>query len=447
MCRPKTSKVGNIIGLIDAGMSLCRLNCSHGTPKENQRMIRNYYQARKLRPFKTCSLMLDLKGRQVRTAMACEPPTGIEVDMGDEVTVMCNANGQSTAECIYVDLDDLMNSLRPGDKVSFNDGELDAVVIEVTEEMMKVQFKDAGCVLPYKSMRIPGHRLSALNVLRAEDKNSILDMAVKHKMDYIAIPNVTSVKDIQEAKLARGEEGDKLAVVAKIDNLEAVHQFEGILKYVDGIIVLRNELAFELQPEKLMLAQKWMIQTANMQSVPIFLQSQVLDTQIEGLPTEARQEAADISSAVLDGADAFILSNETSIGENPQPAAILLAKAIAEAEQVYDHEKAFQEARAVSKEAGKNVEVTDMLCSTATQIALDNNVDLFICLTKTGKIARFLARQRPEQLILCCSEYSSVVRQANMVRGVIGYKVPAYLSKCHITPLSEFVTNCDLCFR
>ena len=182
-------------------------------------------------------------------------------------------------------------------------------------------------------------------------------------------------------------------------------------------------------PEKLMLAQKWMIQTANMQSVPIFLQSQVLDTQVEGAATDARQETSDISAAVLDGADAFILSNETSVGQNPQGSAVLLAKAIAEAEQVYDHEKAFQEARQVSKEEGKGVGVTDMLCSTATQIALDNNVDLFICLTKTGKIARYLARQRPEQLILCCSEFSSVVRQSNMVRGVIGYKVPAYLSK------------------
>lgn len=166
-----------------------------------------------------------------------------------------------------------------------------------------------------------------------------------------------------------------------------------------------------------------------MQSVPVFLQSQVLETQVEGTANDARQETADISAAVLDGADAFILSNETSVGNGPQESAILLAKAIAEAEQVFDHEKAFQEARLVSKEEGKGVGVTDMLCSTATQIALDNNVDLFICLTKTGTIARYLARQRPEQLILCCSEYSNVVRQSNMVRGVVGYKVPAYLSK------------------
>lgn len=114
-------------------------------------------------------------------------------------------------------------------------------------------------------------------------------------MDYICVPNITSVKDIQDAKLARSAAGENIGIIAKIDNLEAVHQFEGILKYAEGVVVLRNELTFELQPEKLMLAQKWMIQTANMASVPIFLQSQVLETQIEGKAVEARQETQDIS--------------------------------------------------------------------------------------------------------------------------------------------------------
>ena len=97
----------------------------------------------------------------------------------------------------------------------------------------------------------------------------------------------------------------------------------------------------------------------------------------------------------MDGADAFILSHETSIGKNGIETTGLLSKAIAEAEQVFDYEQSFNVAREASKAEGKNVAVTDMLCSTATQIALDNNVDLFICLTSTGNIAKSLARQRP----------------------------------------------------
>ena len=129
-------------------------------------------------------------------------------------------------------------------------------------------------------MNIPGHRLAQLPILQSSDKNDILQIAVKNNFDYILVPNVTSVKDVQEIKYARGDAGAKIGILAKIDNLEAVHQFEGILKYADGVVVLRNELSYELAPEKLMIAQKWMIQTANMAAVPIYLQSQVMESMI-----------------------------------------------------------------------------------------------------------------------------------------------------------------------
>ena len=144
---------------------------------------------------------------------------------------------------------------------------------------------------------------------------------------------------------------------------------------------------------------------------------------------DARQETTDISSACSDGADVFILSHETSIGKYPLESTVLLAKSIAEAENCFDHELAFEKIREASIEEGKRANVTDILCTTATQIALDNNVDLFVCLTSTGRIARFLAKQQPMQTILCCSVHSNVVKQANTSRGVIGYKIPAYLSK------------------
>ena len=107
---------------------------------------------------------------------------------------------------------------------------------------------------------------------------------------------------------------------------------------------------------------------------------------------QARVQSHDVSTGVLEGADVFILSHETSVGKNPVDSTILLAKAIAEAENVFDHEQCYQELRNIAKEQGKDGNVDDMLCSTATQIALDNNVDLFVILTQTGRIARYLAK-------------------------------------------------------
>lgn len=151
----------------------------------------------------------------------------------------------------------------------------------------------------------------------------------------------------------------------------------------------------------------------------------MVDNNLKG----ARQETMDVSCAVMEGADVFILSHETSCSKYSVDACVLLAKAIAEAENIYDHELTYQELRNIAKEQGNKGNVVDMLCTTATQIAIDNNVDLFVCLTSTGKIARALAKQKPMQTILACCTQPQVVRQVNTTRGVIGYKVPSYIRK------------------
>ncbi len=278
-------------------------------------------------------------------------------------------------------------------------------------------------------MKVPGARIQQLPVLQLEDKIDIKESANKYKFDYLIVPCVMSGRDIQEIKLTLSDEMKHCRVIAKIDSMDAVQNFETICKHADGVVILRNELAMEFEAEKLMIAQKWMTQTANLMSIPVFLQSQVLESMITNNLTGARQETMDISSSVIEGADVFILSHETSQGKFAVDATVLLAKAIAEAEAVYDHELVFQELRNIAKEQGNKGSAVDMLCTTATQIAIDNNVDLFICLTETGNVARSLAKQKPMQTILACCTQPQVVRQVNTSRGVIGYKVPVYIRR------------------
>lgn len=254
---------------------------SHGSKKANDTMVRKYFQAKKLRPYKTCALMLDLRGREIRQCKVTEPKEGVKFELGEKCKVREDryVTGASTKEIIQVDSQQIMKCVRPGDLISFEDGTLDALVLEVTEDEIVIQFKNAGVITGNKSVRISGQRLGDMPLLKVQDKEDIENIAKKYKFDYITVPNVTSVKDLQEAKQACGEDG-KLGIIAKIDNLEAIHQFQFILKYADAVCIVRNELAFELPPDKLMIAQKWMIQTANMESVPIFVQSQVLETMI-----------------------------------------------------------------------------------------------------------------------------------------------------------------------
>lgn len=187
----------------------------------------------------------------------------------------------------------------------------------------------------------------------------------------------------------------------------------------------------------MMIAQKWMLQRANHEAIPAFIQSQVLEGMLENDLTKARLETNEISTQVLDGADVFILSHETSIGKYGHEACIMLSKAIAEAENVFDYEQAFQDTRAGSIADGRKANVLDMLCTTAMNIALDNNVDLLVCVTETGRVARYLAKQRPVQTILACSTKGTVVRQVNSQRGVIGYQIPQHFGKWSICCVLE----------
>lgn len=153
--------------------------------------------------------------------------------------------------------------------------------------------------------------------------------------------------------------------------------------------------------------------------------------------TAKNQEAEDIISAILEGADSFILTHETSIGAFPAEATIQLAKAIAEGENIIDYEQIFNEIRQDQIKNAKKSNSIDLLASTACNLALENNVDLFVCLTETGKISRYLSKFKPFQPILSCSTSSFVVKQSNMSRGVIGYKIPLVLSKVPLSNILE----------
>lgn len=132
-----------------------------------------------------------------------------------------------------------------------------------------------------------------------------------------------------------------MQIIAKIDSLEAVQNFVSILKHADGIVILRDELAMELDCEKLVLAQRWMMQQGNLSATPVFLQSQVLESMINNDVKQVSKQTQDVANSVIEGADVFILSHETSVGKYPCDSTILLAKSIAEAENVYDHEQAY----------------------------------------------------------------------------------------------------------
>lgn len=171
--------------------------------------------------------------------------------------------------------------MRPGDYIYFNDGQLNAQVTDVEIDEIRIEFRSSGKIPSYGAVKLTGSKYGQLPLLKKEDFDDIKDFAVRYRFDYICLPCTQTGKDVQEVKLSIGEASRRISILAKIDTLEAVQQYEGILKEADGVILLRNELAFELEAQKQVIAQKWMINRANQEAKPVFIQSQVLESLID----------------------------------------------------------------------------------------------------------------------------------------------------------------------
>lgn len=187
-------------------------------------------------------------------------------------------------------------------------------------------------------------------------------------------------------------------------------------------MVARGDLGMEIPPEKVFIAQKWMIEKANLQGKPVITATQMLESMIKA-PRPTRAEASDVANAVLDGTDCVMLSGETANGDYPLNAVTIMAKICVEAEKMIDYKRLYNDLKLYSSGA---LPTAEAVASAAVSTVLDLNIDLIIVLTDTGKIARYVAKYRPPVPILACSVNQSVVRQMNLSRGVIGYKIPSF---------------------
>ena len=239
---------------------------------------------------------------------------------------------------------------------------------------------------------------------------------MKQNIDFIALSYTRKASDIEFARNVLGQQAAQIKVIAKIENHEGLHNFDEILSEADGIIISRADLAMEIPPEKVFIAQKWMIEKANLAAKPVMIVTQMFDSMVkQARPT--RQEASDISNAVLDGVDGLILNEETYSGDYPINAVSMLAKCCVEAEKTIDWRKTYNDLKLYSPAPYGTAE--SVACA-AVAAVLDLKVDLIVVITETGKLARLVAKYKPEVCIVCCSPNESVIQHMNVQRGVIG---------------------------
>jgi len=202
-----------------------------------------------------------------------------------------------------------------------------------------------------------------------------------------------------------GQKGANVRIISKIQTHEGLHNFDEILQESDGVMIMRNDLSMEIPPEKVFIAQKWMVEKANLASKPVMVCGQIFDSMCKNA-RPSRQEASDVSNAIMDGVDAVVLDDETAFGDYPINAVSMLGKCMIEAESTIDYRKCFNDLKLYSPSPYGTAE--SVACAAVNSV-LDLKVDLIIILTDTGKLARLTAKYRPECAIICCSSNKAVI--------------------------------------
>lgn len=244
----------------------------------------------------------------------------------------------------------------------------------------------------------------------------------------IAASFVRKSEDIDNIRDILGPRGAHIKIIAKIENQEGLNNYDEILAATDGIMVARGDLGMEIPPEKVFIAQKWMIEKANLAAKPVVTATQMLESMIKA-PRPTRAEASDVANAVLDGTDAVMLSGETANGSYPLNAVTIMARTCCEAERCFDYKRFFTDIKSFTPQP---ISTAEAIAASAVSTTLDLDIDLVIIMTDTGNIARLVSKYRPSVPILACCVNNAIIRQLQVVRGITGFKIPTFIGADNI---------------
>ncbi|CAM9988658.1 unnamed protein product [Ectocarpus sp. 12 AP-2014] len=270
-----------------------------------------------------------------------------------------------------------------------------------------------NCVLgERKNMNLPG-AIVDLPTLTEKDINDLQEFGLVHQVDYIAASFVRKAEDIDTIRMVLGEEGAHIKIIAKIENQEGIRNYDEILLKTDAIMVARGDMGMEIPPEKVFLAQKYMIRRANIAGKPVVTATQMLESMIKN-PRPTRAECTDVANAVLDGTDCVMLSGETANGDYPVDAVTMMSRTCCEAECALNYDNLYQAMRnTVMKEPDYVMEPAESVASSAVKTAIDLRAAMVVVLTETGTTARLLAKYRPDVPILAFTAAVDAARQMN----------------------------------
>jgi len=400
---PAVESTEKVAELIAAGMNMARLNLSHGGYDEHQNrldLVRNAAAAAN-RPV---AILVDLQGPKIRLARFKDGPH--ELARGDIFTITTD-EVEGTKEKCGTTYKGLAGDCKPGDRILIDDGKVTVEVLEVNGNDVVTTVVQPGFVSNNKGINLPGVAVS-VPALSEKDMDD-LRWGLRAGADFIALSFVRNAKDIDDVHRIMDEEGIRRPVIAKIEKPQAVDNLEEIVAAFDGIMVARGDLGVEMPIEEVPLVQKRCIALARASAKPVIVATQMLDSMITN-STPTRAEATDCANAVLDGADALMLSGETSVGAFAIEAVATMARIIARTEEAMLDQIAPMKHNPATKGGA--------ITKAAKEVGEIVGAKYLVAFTQSGDSARRISRLRSAIPILALTPEVPVYNQLALSWGV-----------------------------
>lgn len=407
---PATSSLEAIRGLVAAGMDVARLNLSHGDQADHLEVYRNVRAAAD-ESGRGVGILVDLQGPKIRLGRFAEGPVLLE--RGAEF-IVTTEDVPGDATMVSTTFSGLPGDVTVGDLVLVDDGRIELKVTKVVGPRVHTVVLEGGRVSDNKGFNLPG---VAVSVPAMSDKDrSDLRWALRTGADLIALSFVRSAADIIDVHAIMDEEGVRLPVLAKVEKPQAVDNLDEIIAAFDGVMVARGDLGVELPLEAVPLVQKRAIHLCREAGKPVIVATQMLESMaVANRPTRA--EASDVANAVLDGADALMLSGETSVGDHPSLVVQTMSRIIEHVEREALHQLP-------SLSDPWTGSTARSLTHAAVDVANGTAASHLIAFTETGSSARLIARWRPVTPLLAFTPNQRVRSQLSLVWGVETFLVP-----------------------
>ena len=404
---PSTDKEEVLRNLMKNGMNVARMNFSHGTHEEQKARLDMIKKLREELNLPVAAL-LDTKGPEIRIG---DVEGGkLELKPGQEFT-LTTEEILGTEKKVTITYKELYKDVEPGDSVLIDDGLIGMEVVRIDESDIVCRVKNGGFISNHKGVNVPGVELN-MPFVSPKDLADIV-FAVEQDYDFIAASFTRTAEDIMEIrKILQEHGGEKIHIIAKLENKQGVENCEDILRVADGIMIARGDMGVEIPLEEVPVIQKELIRQAMHMGKPVITATQMLDSMMKN-PRPTRAETSDVANAIYQGTSAIMLSGETAAGSYPIEAVQTMAKIAERTEQDIDYSREFK-----PRKLAEAPDVTSAISHATCTTAADLKAAAIVAVSKSGRTVSRIAKYLPVCPIIGCTTDERVYRQLNLLWGV-----------------------------